>query len=90
MPQNDQKMPKLLNDLAPRSWASYNVRMRRKKTNKGAERRWQERTIQLNRFLVKLREVELYCNQGKSISEVCRGFGITEQTYYAGEKSTAG
>ena len=33
-------------DLAPRNRASYNVRKKGKKTNKGAERRWQERTTQ--------------------------------------------
>ena len=38
-------------DLAPLNRASYNVRKKRKKTNKGAERRWQERTTQLNRSL---------------------------------------
>ena len=32
-----------LTDLAPENRASYNVRKERKKTNKGAERRWQER-----------------------------------------------
>ena len=36
-------------DLAPRNRASYNVRKKRKKTNKGAERRWQGRTTQSNR-----------------------------------------
>ena len=41
----------IVTDLAPRNRASYNVRKKRKKTNKGAERRWQERTTQLNRSL---------------------------------------
>ena len=36
-------------DLAPENWTSYNVRKKRKKTNKGAERRWQERTSQSSR-----------------------------------------
>ena len=36
-------------DLAPRNRASYNVRKKRKKTNKGAERRWQERITLSNR-----------------------------------------
>ena len=46
----------------------------------------------VEQIIVKLREVELHCNQGKSTSEACRGFGITEQTYYitASEKNTAG
>ena len=38
-------------DLAPRNQASYNVRRKRKTTNKGAERRWQERITQSNRSL---------------------------------------
>jgi len=36
-------------DLAPENWTSYNVRKERKKTNKGAERRWQERISQSSR-----------------------------------------
>ena len=36
-------------DLAPENRASYNVRKERKKTNKGAERRWQERITQSSR-----------------------------------------
>jgi len=38
-------------DLAPRNRTSYNARKKRKRTNKAAERRWQERTRQLNRSL---------------------------------------
>jgi len=30
----------------------------------------------------KLREAEIYINQGSSISEASRKIGITEQTYY--------
>jgi len=29
-----------------------------------------------------LREVEVYLSQGQRVGEVCRGLGITEQTYY--------
>ena len=36
-------------DLAPRNRASYNVRKKRKTTNKGAERRWRERITQSSR-----------------------------------------
>jgi hypothetical protein len=36
-------------DLAPENWTSYNVRKERKKTNKGAERRWQEKITQSSR-----------------------------------------
>ena len=35
----------------------------------------------VEQIIVKLREVELHCNQGKTIAEACRGLEITEQTY---------
>jgi len=34
----------------------------------------------VKQIIVKLREVELHSNQGKTITEACRGLGITEQT----------
>ena len=37
-----------------------------------------------------LREVELLSNQGKSIKEVSRNLGITEQTYYRWRKDYGG
>ena len=37
-----------------------------------------------------LREVELLSNQGKSIKEVSRKLGITEQTYYRWRKTYGG
>ena len=40
----------------------------------------------VEQIIVKLREVELHCNQGKTITEACRGLGITEQTYYRWRK----
>lgn len=40
----------------------------------------------VEQIIVKLREVELHCNQGKTITEAFRGFGITEQTYYRWRK----
>lgn len=44
----------------------------------------------VEQIIVKLQEVELHCNQGKTISEVCRGLGITEQTYYRWRKEYGG
>ena len=44
----------------------------------------------VEQIIVKFREVELHCNQGKSISEACRGLGITEQTYYRWRKEYGG
>lgn len=41
----------------------------------------------VEQIIVKLREVELHCNQGKTIAEACRGLEITEQTYYRYEQA---
>ena len=38
----------------------------------------------------KLREAEIYINQGSSISEASRKIGITEQTYYRWRKEYGG
>jgi putative transposase len=38
----------------------------------------------------KLREAEIYINQGGSISEASRKIGITEQTYYRWRKEYGG
>jgi transposase-like protein len=37
-----------------------------------------------------LREAEIFISQGKSISEVCRQIGITQQTYYRWRKEFGG
>ena len=44
----------------------------------------------VEQIIVKLREVELYCNQGKTIAEACRTVEITEQTYYRWRKEYGG
>ena len=44
----------------------------------------------VEQIIVKLREVELHCNQGKTIAEACRELGITEQTYYRWRKEYGG
>lgn len=41
-------------------------------------------------IIVKLREVELYCGQGKTIAEAVREAEITEQTYYRWRKEYGG
>jgi len=41
-------------------------------------------------IIVKLREVELYCGQGKTIAEAARQAEITEQTYYRWRKEYGG
>jgi len=44
----------------------------------------------VEQIIVKLREVELHCNQGKTISEAVRQIGVTEQTYYRWRKEYGG
>jgi transposase-like protein len=41
-------------------------------------------------IIVKLREVELFCGQGKSIAEAARQAEISEQTYYRWRKEFGG
>lgn len=41
-------------------------------------------------IIVKLREIELFCGQGKTIAEASRQAGITEQTYYRWRKEYGG
>jgi len=41
----------------------------------------------VEQIIVKLREVELYCGQGKTIAEAVRQIGVTEQTYYRWRKN---
>ena len=36
----------------------------------------------MEQIIVKLREVELYCGQGKTVAEAVRQIGVSEQTYY--------
>jgi len=36
----------------------------------------------MEKIIVKLREVELYCGQGKTVAEAVRQIGVSEQTYY--------
>jgi len=44
----------------------------------------------IEEIIVKLREVELSCRQGKTVSEAVRKAGITEQTYYRWRKDYGG
>lgn len=41
-------------------------------------------------IIVKLREIELFCGQGKTIAEAVRQAEITEQTYYRWRKEYGG
>ena len=44
----------------------------------------------VEQIIVKLREVELYCGQGMTVSEAVRKIGVTEQTYYRWRKNYGG
>ena len=44
----------------------------------------------VEQIIVKLREVELYCGQGKTVSEAVRQIGVTENTYYRWRKEYGG
>jgi len=76
-------------DLAPENWTSYNVRKREKRLTKELKE-MARKNYTVEQIIVKLREVELHCNQGKTITEACRGLGITEQTYYRWRKEYGG
>lgn len=44
----------------------------------------------VEQIIVKLREIELFCGQGKTIAEAARQADITEQTYYRWRKECGG
>ena len=44
----------------------------------------------VEQIIVKLREVELFCGQGKTIKEAVRQAEITEQTYYRWRREYGG
>lgn len=44
----------------------------------------------VEQIIIKLREVEVHCSQGKTISEAVRQIGISEQTYYKWRKKYGG
>ena len=41
-------------------------------------------------IIVKLREEEIFCSQGKTIGEAVRQIGVSEQTYYHWRKKYGG
>lgn len=44
----------------------------------------------VEQIILKLREVEVLCSQGKAISEAVRQIGVTETTYYRWRKNYGG
>lgn len=49
-----------------------------------------KRNYTTEQIIVKLREIELYCGQGKTLAEAVRQSEITEQTYYRWRKEYGG
>jgi transposase-like protein len=48
------------------------------------------RGYKVERIIGMLREAEVLNSQGQSIGDVCRGFGISENTYYRWRKEYGG
>lgn len=49
-----------------------------------------KRNYTVEEIIIKLREVELFCGQGKTVSEAVRQIGVTENTYYRWRKEYGG
>ena len=49
-----------------------------------------KRKHSIEQIIGKLRETEVELAQGRSVAEVCRSLGVTEQTYYRWRKEYGG
>lgn len=49
-----------------------------------------KKTFTAEQIIVRLREVEVLCSQGKTVAEAARQIGVTEQTYYRWRKQFGG
>jgi len=49
-----------------------------------------KRNYTVEQIIIKLREVELFCGQGKTVAEAVRQAEISEQTYYRWRKEYGG
>ncbi len=49
-----------------------------------------KKTFKAEDIINKLREAEVLTSQGKTVSEVCRALGISDQTYYRWRKEYGG
>ena len=47
-------------------------------------------TYSVEQIILKLRQIEVQCVQGKTVAEAARQAGITEQTYYRWRKQYGG
>ena len=67
--------------LPPWSWSIPNVRVWIVKGDVMARRRHTPEQV-----ITRLREAEVALAQGRSVAQVCRALGVTEQTYYRWRK----
>ena len=44
----------------------------------------------VDQIIIKLREVEVHCSQGKTLAEAVRQIGVTENTYYRWRREYGG
>lgn len=49
-----------------------------------------QQNYSVEQIIVKLREVEVLCSQGKTVGEAVRQIGVTEQTYYRWRRKYGG
>ena len=49
-----------------------------------------KKTFKAEDIINKLREAEVLTSQGKTVSEICKGLGISDQTYYRWRKEYGG
>ena len=54
------------------------------------DRKIPKKTFKAEDIINKLREAEVLTSQGKTVSEVCRALGISDQTYYRWRKEYGG
>lgn len=49
-----------------------------------------KKTFSAEDIINKLREAEVMISQGKTVAEICKGIGVTDQTYYRWKKEYGG
>jgi putative transposase len=49
-----------------------------------------KKTFKAEDIINKLREAEVLTSQGKTVAEICKGLGISDQTYYRWRKEYGG
>lgn len=49
-----------------------------------------KKTFSAEEIINKLREAEVLISQGKTVAEVCKAIGVTDQTYYRWKKEYGG